>query len=284
MTSEELKAILKSKTNKLAGEAIECIERGAPLAELQTLVEAGASEVYYRRDPAHPRSRFQIRAVIDSCFETKFGVVAEETQETQGHTVNVLTLGEVHRSEGLLPHFRYLLSKGFQPGENGYRGALFQHILNSCFYRIETPEKQRNARAFAKVLAETGAYNIQRYADNNYGWVNNPESLDFILSLGADPAGSGMIDCALNYVACSPNSGEEPGGRIAVVRKLLDLGAVPKKDLGRAISWQHIREALIEAGLLERVATFGAIQLEHPQGYLEWLQRCGKPLPTPVAA
>lgn len=284
MTREELKDILKSRKNKLAGEAIEAIRALAPVETLQRVVEAGAAQIFYKRDPDHPRSRFRTENVLDACFESSFGILSESTEERDGCTVGTATLGNVHRSEGRLPHFRYLLSKGFAPGINGYRGPLFQHILNSCFYKTGGEKSRDNARQFARALAEAKAFDIQNYAENNYAWVNDPEAVDFLVSLGADPKGPGMIDCALNYIGCSPNSGETPGARAAVVRKLLSLGAIPVRDLGRAISWQHIREALEAHGLLEEIATHGVIPLEPPQEFLDYLQRCGKPVPAEKAA
>lgn len=276
MTREELKEILKSLPNKLAGTAIETIRAGKPVEELVRIVEAGAAQSFYYRDPAHPRSRFRTEAVIDACFESSFGVVEERTDNLGTHQIHTATLGEVHRSEGRLPHFRFLLSKGFAPGDNGYRGALFKHILDSCFTSVSGPEKRANAREFAKALAEAGAFDIQNYADNSYSWVANPEHADFLIRLGADPKGAGMIDCALNYLGCSPNSGESPGGRADTVRHLLSLGATPKKDLGRAISWQHIRIKLEEENLIGALAPFGVISAERPQEFLDFLGRLNK--------
>jgi len=274
MTRDELKEMLKSKENRLAGEAIAAIRAGAPLATLQGLVDVGAAQTFYMRDPAHPRSRFRTEQVLDACYETNFGVVSESTEERDGRGIHTAVLGEVHRSEGTLPHFRYLLSKGFTPGDNGYRGALFNHILKSCF----RGERRENARLFARTLAEAKAYDIQRFADNDYAWVADPTAVDFLIELGADPKGAGMIDCALNYIGCSPNSSEAPTGRVDVVRKLLALGAVPKKDLRKALSWQHIREKLEECGLLETVSAFGVIDANAPQEYLDYRVRCGKSL------
>lgn len=282
MTREELKDILKSKTNKLAGEAIQTIRTGGGLNKLQELVEAGAAQLYYERDPQHPRSRFLSHHVLDACFESSFGVVEEKTEETEdGYKIHSATLGDVHKSDGRLEYFKFLLSKEFSPGENSYRGGLFSHIFSSCFYNNSS---QKNAREFTKALIAAGKLDIQSRAANSYAWIGHPSHLDFMLELGADPKGSAMIDCALNYAGCSPSGGHTKEDRIEVIKKLLTLGATPEKNLRKAISWQHIRENLEAAGLIEQIAAFGVIESYPPQEYIEWLQRCGKPVPAMAAA
>lgn len=275
-TREELKAALKSPGNKLAAQAMELIRQGGPIETLKGIIEKGCPHVFYERDKAHPRSRYHTRHVLDVCFESGFGIVEEKTSNEGTHEVMSAVLGEVHQSQGREAYFKLLLEHGFTPGENSWRGGLFSHIINSCFYqdRTETEGKQASARRFAKILIESGRYDIQHYAKNNYGWVGHPEHLDFMISLGANPQGSDMIDCALSYVGCSPNGTLTNEDRINTIRKLLDLGAAPERNLGRAgSSALHARTRLEEAGLVERLSEFGIIEKDRPQEYTDYLAR-----------
>lgn len=274
LTRDQLKAVLKSKPNILAGKAIEVIKAGGPVSELEALVNQGAAHGFIERDPSHPRSRYLTSYVLDKCFESSFGVVKQETAKLEsGVEMLTATLGHIHQSEGREAHFAFLLSRGFPEWSNSYRSSLFRHILDSCFYTHNGKETRGSARAFAKILADSGRYSIQHYAKNAYGWIGHPEDLDFILSLGADPTGSDMIDCALTYVGCDPSGGYTSEDRIGVIRRLLELGAEPKKNLGAAVSWQHIRLQLEKADLIPQLAAFGVISLERSEEFNVWLER-----------
>jgi hypothetical protein len=268
MTKEELRKILASKENKLAGKAIEHIKTDGgdlppdeALAVLKNLVKEGASDVFYQRDPAHPRSKYKTSFVLDACFDCTFGVTklpqenTEEGNQTQTQTV---ILGPVYTSldKKKVLFFEYLISQKFKPGDTSYRGNLYQHILNSCFYysaNDQEKEKKELARQLAAVVVARGNYNINTYANNNYHWVSDLGSLDFILSLGANPQENKMIDCAISYVACGPTFGERDGQRIHVIKKLLELGAKPKRSIDSMVSSQSILAKLQEEGLLEEI-------------------------------
>jgi len=228
MTRDELKTTLKSPENKMAQEAITLIKTGGPIEKLKELVAQGCSDTFIERDPAHPRSRFLTHKVLDTCFESHFGV----TQVRKEGNTEIASLGDVHASEGREGYFELLLSAGFTPGTNGWRGSLFQHILNSCFYTIDGDSRRDQAKKFAKILIASGQFNLQRYAENNYQWVGSLPKLETILELGAQPTPA-MTDCALTYVNCSPNSGETTEDRHAVILRLLELGANPTKDLSK---------------------------------------------------
>lgn len=283
MTREELKETLKSPANKMAGEAIQLIKTGGPLTKLETLVGQGCPDTFYERDPRHPRSRFLPHKVIDTCFDSKLDIVS--TSEA-GADLMTATLGHVLQSTGREGYFKILLEAGFQPGSNGWRGELFPHILNSCFYYANNEEEktqQAQAKIFAKVLVESGRFNLQNYANHNYHWIGNLASLEYILTLGADPTGAGMIDNALTYVGCSPNRGETHEDRCHVIRQLLKLGATPEKPLQGSDREMHdgtiqknsgakwdIRRILEKYQLVETLAPFGVITIEKPQAYIDF--------------
>jgi hypothetical protein len=250
MTKEELKTIITSKENKLAERAIEIIENGHDneLAELSTLIKGGCSDIFYQRDPLHPRSRYRMHYVLDSCFSSSFGILKENN--------NSAILGFKNENINKSRFFRFLLENNFRSGSNNARGDLLQHIANCCFYPSKTNEekdRQKIARELCKIMVELGKFDIQRYAENSYQWVANPESLEFLLEMGVNPKGHGLIDCALNYYACSPTSQEDPKGRTTVLEKLIALGAKPKEKLEQKIGHKEIKEKLKKNNLLKTI-------------------------------
>ena len=271
MTTQELKEVLKSNANKLAKAAIDLIEAGGPLEDLAKLVHQGCAHTYIFRDPNHPRSKFGTKHVIDTCFDTHFGVV----EKTEGVGVITTVLGEVHKSEGRECYFKLLLDAGFAPGTNGYRGELFQGILNECFYPddMTREERRETAKRFARLLIDSGRFDLQHYACTNYHWIGSLDKLGIILAFGALPYGPGMIDQALRYIACAPSSGETHASRAEVIRRLIELGATPLASLrGR-----HEARFQIESfGLLDTLVAFDVIDAEQSPEYLAYLERVGK--------
>jgi hypothetical protein len=270
MNSEELKEVLKSKANKLAIAAIDLIQSGGLLEDLAQLVAAGCADSYVERDPSHPRSRFLTHHVLDTCFDTHFDIV----KQTEGEGVFTTVLGEVHHSEGREPYFKLLLDAGFKPGTNGWRGRLFEGILNECFYpdHMTNASRRETAKRFARLLIDSGRFDLQHYANTDYHWTGSLDKLAIILAFGANPAGPGMIDRALSYIACAPNSGEAGRSRADVIHRLLELGAVPQE---KSLGSRDKRYQIETFGLLEKLAAFGVIELEQPPAYLEYLDRHG---------
>lgn len=275
MTKDELKKILKSKENLLAKKAIEIIKKAGSIQELQKLLDQGCPDKYYQRDPQHPRSRYRINHVLDFCFESNFGIV-EKTSNQNQRTTRII-LGDVHQSSGRLEHFKLLLENNFQRGSNGWRGDLFEHILNCCFYACREDNsmekaRQSQAKEFAKTLCEKGSVNINTYAARSYTWVSNPKNLSVLEYLGANLKSSTLIDCALNYIGCSPNSGETPTGRIEVVQALLNYGAKPTINLNKTVGWHNIRKKLKESQLFDTMVNYGLIESQDNADYLRWLR------------
>jgi hypothetical protein len=265
LTREELKIKLASKENKLAGKLIDIIrseETSDKLLQIESLLSKTDeqtirnAEVFFKRDPSHPRSRYMMEHVLDSCFETKMIIVNPlDNQPIQPQEV---TDGLSQPNQELVKVFKLLLRRGFSPGENSYRGSLTHHILNSCFYYANPNnprelEKKKYALELAKILIGEGKFDVNRYAAHSYHWVNSVENLDTIIKLGANPKGNSMIDCALSYVACSPNSKEAPNDRTKVISKLLSLGAIAKQPLEDKISGRDIKIKLQEYGLLSQI-------------------------------
>lgn len=251
MTREELKKVLASKPNKLAKEAIEAVRGGEPLETLKKIVEEGAADRHYFRDPLHPRSKYRVEHVLDSCFGSSFGVVSEKTSTGSSCTVKgEFALGHIPATGGKAEHFAYLLDKGFPPGSNGYRGELFQAILKSCFYR--EPGERAAAIELSKILTAKGKVDIQKFAENSYEWTGSRDKLQTVLQLGAKPTPA-MLDCALRYCACAANPGDPESGRADVLRDLLDAGATPSKPLGSLGSSKDQISFLKKAGLSERI-------------------------------
>lgn len=269
MNAQELNEVLKSNANKLAKDAIELIQSSGPVEELVKMVANGCGHTYIERDPAHPRTRFLTHYVLDTCFDTHFGVQKESS--TEG--VFTAVLGEVHQSEGREPYFKLLLEAGFSPGRNGYRGDLFQGILFECFYpdQMTSPARRETAKRFARILIDSGRFDLQQYATNNYHWVGGMDKLETILAFGANPEGHGMIDNALGYIACAASSGETDQSRVDVIQRLLELGATPQKR----ITANDKRYRIESYGLLEKLAAFGVIDLDQPSSYMEYLLRRG---------
>ncbi len=274
MTREELKDVLKSKGNKLAKAAVDLIESGGPLEELRKLVQQGCNHVYVERDPNHPRTRFINHHVLDACFDTHFGVVEQHESERVITTV----LGEVHRSEGRQEYFKFLLDAGFSPGTNGYRGELFDGILFECFRSndLSNVERRERAKTFARILIDSGRFDIQKFACKSYYWVGSLNKLDTILSFGANPAGSGMVDRALHYVACAPNSGESHASRADVIRRLIELGGTPQTTMQCSYDARFQIESY---GLLDMLAGFNIMSIEQPPEYRAYLERTGRKNP-----
>lgn len=253
MTRDELRKTIASKPNKLAGKAIAAIKSGEPLEALAGIVDQGASDKHYYRDPLHPRSKYRVDHVLDSCFGQGFGVVKEGVRKGPGgSTVSEATLGHIPASGGRGAHFAYLLDKGFTPGSNGYRGSLFQAIIKCCFYR--DPDEAAVATDLAKILVAKGKVDIQRFAETNYEWTGSLDKLDKLVSLGAKPS-PGMLDCALQYCICAPSAGDPESGRADVIRSLLDSGAKPTKPIGRLGSAAEQLEFLSRHGLSGRIGT-----------------------------
>ena len=256
---KELTQIVKSNANKLAATAITLIKNGGPLSELQALVADGCPHVLIERSSSHPRSQYRIIHVLDACFESRLGVLS--TQKTE--TATISKIGTVHASRGREIYFKFLLEAGFTPGDNNWRGPLFAHIVNSCFYADE-PANQQSALVFAKILIDAGKVAIQDYVRRSYQWTGSREKLNVALALGASPSGSEMIDCAISYVGCAVNSRDPKEGRVDVIKELLALGAAPsdKRPFKYPLD-QHMHRALDQAGLLQQMIDSGAVS-HHP--------------------
>jgi hypothetical protein len=251
VTSEELKKTLSSKENILAGRAIETLRTGAPLEDLQKIIEAGASDKHFYRDPLHPRSRYRVDYVLDECYRPSFGVTKKNTTVTASGVVQkTATLGHHPAPSGYAQHFAYLLDRGFTPGSNGYRGDLFPAIMKACFY--SDAGERSTAMELAKILVARGKVDVQKFAENSYEWTGSEEKLLRVIGLGAIPSPA-MLDTALNYCLCAKNQDDPESGRADVIRVLLDSGVAPSKKLGNVGSSKDQREFLSTTGLLKRL-------------------------------
>jgi hypothetical protein len=253
-TSRDLTEVVNSKANQLAKSAIALIKAGGPLSDLEAIVAKGCPHVYIERNPSRPRSGWYTHHVLDACFESRIGVVSV----VKSSDSTLATLGPIHQSSGREAYFKFLLNAGFSSGSNNYRGDLFSHILNSCFY-LRDMENQQSAMNFAHILIDAGKADIQNYVSHNYGWVGSLERFQIALSLGAIPAGSDMIDCALRYVGCSPTPPYTTKDRTDVIQELLSLGAVPTRKEHQYPADPHQYQALLNAGLLQTMIDLGAI-------------------------
>jgi len=257
MTREELKKVLASRANNLAASAIECIKSNAPLPELERIVESGAADKYYYRDPLHPRSKYRTQHVLDTCFESGFGTIEARTSPPLAGVIpRAVKLGHVPAKESRAVQFAYLLDRGFTPGSNGYRGPLFSAILKSCFY--QDPVEAPIAMELARILVAKGKVDIQGFAEKNYEWTGSVEKFNKVLDLGARPSPL-MLDCALVYCACAKSPNDPDSGRADVIRALLDSGVSPTKPLGRLGSSQDQLAFLSKHGLTDRIPVRPAI-------------------------
>lgn len=252
LTKQELKEILASKQNKLAGKLLELIKSNTTdkLTKVTDLISLGCPDVYYKRDPSHPRSRYLIDYVLDSCFDNQ--------EIIQPYPPTKMDTEEPPPYHEMVNIFKLLVTKKFKSGESTFRGNLNHHIMNSSLYYANpnSPKevsKKNYATELAKILIKNKRIDINFYAGHSYLWVNSLENLEKILSLGAQPSGHNLIDCALSYINCSPSSNENPNDRIKVISKLLTLGSTAKEPLEKKISGTSIKKKLEEHGLLEQI-------------------------------
>jgi len=253
MTKEELKEKLASKENKLAIKLADLLSSYASsdntenkphkreiLEEVKRILDLGCPQMFFKRDPVHPRSKYRIMHILDICFDA---------------ISNIRNNNSPHK-EDLINIFEFLVRSGFEEGTNTFRGNLSTHILNNCFYPITNEKERENQKTcivLAKILINNGKVNITTYAKGSYLWVNCPKKLQRILDLGANPKGEALIDCAISYIACSPNFQELPTDRIQVVQNLLNLGAVAKRPIEQRVGDKEIKEKLLEHGLLAQI-------------------------------
>lgn len=267
--------VLKNKPRKILSKG-----KTARLDNVLKLLEKGCPDTHFQRDPYHPRSRYRVEFVLDCCFETQ--IVTQAHDYMRNETIvgqnqeNCQNCQNCHDFKNSKTHdnneaylltefdkesieiFRILVKRGFRSGENSMRGQLTHHILNSVFYYANPKypkeiKKQKYAYELSKILIGEQKIDINKYASNSYLWVGSIENLNKILSLGADPKGNALIDCAIAYVGCSPNSGENPEGRTKVIKELLKLGAWAKEPIEKRVGDMAIKKKLHEHGLLSQV-------------------------------
>lgn len=259
MDREQLKVVLKSKENKLAGKMIDAINADAPVTELIKLMDAGASPVYYCRSTTRPRSAYEIHPVIQACFKTSFGILGKAV----GEGFTTLSLGFSTSSkpaalETLIDH-------------PAFAGALqereYHKAVDSTFY---SPDEGK--RAIAKVILKSGVIDINVYAARSYSWSNTVEGYEFMLEQGMDPFAQDVLDYALSFIGCDPNGVPPEKGRPEVVRRMLELGVPAYKPLNNGCSWQGIRRIAVEYKLLDRLVELGVLTKEHPEGFERYLE------------
>jgi hypothetical protein len=243
LTRQELKEKLASKNNKLATKLVATFweETTDIIPKTLKLLDLGCPDRFFKRDPAHPRSRYRIVHTLDQCVESLYASNENNNKQNQ-----------------LLEVFHLLLKRGFKEGESTCRGNLFHHILNNVFYlaipkNAQETNKRNMSIKLAEILVDNKKVDINRYAANSYIWVNSLYKLNLLLGVGANPKGNDLIDCALNYVTCSGTLNENPEDRIKVIEKLLSLGATPKEPIAKKLGPQEIFKKLQENGLLAQI-------------------------------
>jgi hypothetical protein len=263
LTKQELKDKLASKENKLAEKLLKLIksnelsteEKLLKLSDQTPQIEKkslnygqpfNSPDIIYKRDPSHPRSKYRIVYILDSCFEH---FICKDTIKNNDTEKEIKNLTKI---------FELFVQRGFRSGESAFRGNLNQHILNTVFYSISENDpkelfQQNLCIELSKILIKEKRIDIDLYAGNSYLWVNSIQKLEKILSLGAKARGSNLIDCAINYIACSPQQNETPKDRIRVLNKLLSLGSIAEKPLEKRVSGDQIKKVLQEHGLLGQI-------------------------------
>jgi hypothetical protein len=226
MTREELKTILASKENKLAKDLIEAIQTGKPLDTVKTLVAAGAADKHFQRDPSHPRSKYLVKHVLDTCFDCHFGIQEEKSEQVNGMEIHTMAIGHIPAAPGREEYFEALLEAGFTPGSNGYRGELMHAIIQGVFYNND--QERETARKLAEVAIAHGKINIQHFAETSYAWTGSLEKLERVTALGAEPNDK-MMEVAMRYARCACNPGDPPDGRAAVIAALAAKGCKSQK-------------------------------------------------------
>lgn len=255
-TREDLREVLKSKENRMAVRAIEIIRNQGPIEELQKLIDSGCPGMACERIPR--KQRYRVTSVLSACYESWFGVIRE--RPTGGGAVS-MELGIVHESAGREKYFELLLDHPqFTADNNEWRGDLFRHIYNCCFYQgRDDKEQRRQGLIFARILARKRPETLQHYVVNHYGWNGHPDNLKTVLDLGADPTGPGMIDCALNYLSCDPQP-YTTEDRIAVVLQLLELGARPERKRFRKHVMTLVERKIQDSGIYDALEKFGVLK------------------------
>lgn len=258
MTKEELKEKLSSKENKLAKKLIDLlnsqcddkIKKVQEILNLAKLMSPNALNVFFFRDPHHPRSKYRIEHVLDYLLlPTPIIMEASNCEEVshQNHQNHQSPQSKAKEDEDV-KIFELLIESNFT--------TIYPHILNNCFYIAKTPaeksKKQYNMK-LAKILVKHKKVDINSYAMGSYLWSNCLENLSSLLELGANPKGHQLVDSAISYVACSNESQTDPKARLKVIDKLLSLGATAKRPLEERVSNNDITKELCQWGIVEQI-------------------------------
>lgn len=258
LTKEELRNKLASKENKLAGKLIKLISSNDSdkLSKASKLLSLGCPDIFYKRDPSHPRSRYRVENVLDSCFSC-FDTAPTFSQAGANLDGEFKTQEDTNH-DGIAKIFRLLIQNGFKAGNSSFKGCHANHILNNIFYKTnpnktnEISKKNLSLR-LGKILVEEKVIDINYYAGNSYLWVNSLENLENIIWLGAETQGNNLIDCAISYVSCADDFNQSPTPRVEVIKKLLQLKAIARKPLEMRIGVDGIKSKLREHGLLHQI-------------------------------
>ena len=213
LTPEEAKARLASPANKLAGKAVALIrEKGDP-NELRELFKQGAGDVHWMRDPRHPRSRIISQYALAAAYEGQGDAVMEPKEEGESPAT-------IARKLAL---FRVCVEAGCKPDENGWRGNLATHIIQSAFVKGASQDKIAYARLWLEIMGPRGQ-DINVIATRNYFWLGSRRKLDLLVSLGGDLKHPGLLDTAITYLGCAPSADESNTTRIEVIQEILLAG------------------------------------------------------------
>ncbi len=222
LSRDVFKTMLTSAPNKLAQRALETIRSPqGTVADLKRVCGSGRFyDAVVARAARHPRSRAIRIYLLDEAYDQ--GEIPT-TIEQDGDR-RVMTIGEKPPAPDWprrVNLFAWMAAQGFRGGSNGWRGDLLNAVMNGSCYHPEDPI----AFAYANALVETGRVNVATWAARNYQWVGSVAKLAVMERLGLALDAPGLLDNAVRFLGCSPNSGETKEGRGEVLDRLLKDGA-----------------------------------------------------------
>lgn len=221
LTADQFKAVLKGAENKRADKALAIItDVEADPQDLLALLPLPACK--YER--GRKRGTYKAVWLLDACYAFD-EVVAKVTEETTENGIGITkaTIGpaEDHATK-LIRHcqvcFRILLANGVtEGGSNNWRSALFPHILRSA---IQHPEQGWRLE-FALLLISLKPEMRDGLATAYHGF-GRPDKYAVLLALGLSPVSPAALWEALNYVHCSPNSGDTDASKLEVITRMFE--------------------------------------------------------------
>ncbi len=220
-TRSDIKTVIAHPANLRAARILALIDSGTVAEIAAVIAEGDCYDRVVSRSESKPRSAVTYTFLFDASFS--YGTMAVKKSAEPGMVV--MEMGGEHPVpadwQRRVDIFSFMAKEGFTAGVNNWRGELLNAVMDSAFYRAG----DASALAFARAAIDSGRVDLAHWAKNNYVWVGSVTKLDVLRALKLPLPSPGLLDCAVLYVGCSPNSREKESDRAEVVRELLAAGA-----------------------------------------------------------